>query len=397
MADIAVSVDEVWKHFRLYHEKNQYLKTTVLKGTRARFDEFWALQNLSFEIPTGSTFGIIGPNGSGKSTLLKCLTGILTPEKGSIAVNGRTAALLELGAGFHPDLSGRENIFLNGAILGMTSRDIHKNLDNIVEFAGLGEFIDTPVKNYSSGMTVRLGFAIAINVDPEILIIDEVLAVGDTTFQQKCLEKIEDFRKDGRTIILVSHGLSVVAQICDTAIWINKGELQEIGDAQEVVSNYYATSHGAMPVEENEIGQRWGTGEISISQIQLLNNLGTPQRIFHTGNQLSIIIDYDSQITSPSVSFSLRITHLHGTDIWGTSTEKQSIDVPMSVGLGKIGLEIEKLPLLNGTYEISVVVADQSEVHEFDHWEKRIRFDVQQGDNYDTGLVDISSSWKTKA
>lgn len=396
MTELAVSVDELWKHFRLYHEKNQYLKTTVLKGTRARFDEFWALKDLSFEIPTGSTFGIIGPNGSGKSTLLKCLTGILTPEKGSVSVNGKIAALLELGAGFHPDMSGRENIFLNGAILGMTSKDIHRNLDNIVEFAGLGEFIDTPVKNYSSGMTVRLGFAIAINVNPEILIIDEVLAVGDVAFQQKCLEKIEDFRKDGRTIILVSHGLSVVAQICDTAIWIDKGELQEIGDAQEVVSNYYATSHDAMPVLENEIGQRWGSGEVSISQIQLLNKDKNAQRVFHTGDKLSIAIDYESQITSPSVSFSTRITHLHGTEIWGTSTEKQAVDVPMSVGLGKLSLEIENLPLLNGTYEISVVVTDQSEVHEFDHWEKRIRFDVQQDDNYDIGLIGISSSWNIK-
>ena len=396
MTESAVSVDELWKHFRLYHEKNQYLKTAVLKGTRARFDEFWALKDLSFEIPTGSTFGIIGSNGSGKRTLLKCLTGILTPEKGSVSVNGKIAALLELGAGFHPDLSGRENVFLNGAILGMTSKDIHRNLDNIVEFAGLGEFIDTPVKNYSSGMTVRLGFAIAINVDPEILIIDEVLAVGDVAFQQKCLEKIEDFRKDGRTIILVSHGLSVVAQICDTAIWIDKGVLQEIGAAQEVVSNYYATSHDAMPVEDNEIGQRWGSGEVSISKIQLLNKDKIAQRIFHTGEPLNIAIDYESQIASPSVSFSIRITHLHGTEIWATSTEKQAVDVPISVGFGNLSLEIEKLPLLNGTYEISVVVADQSEVHEFDHWEKRIRFDIQQDDNYDTGLVGISSSWNVK-
>jgi ABC-type glutathione transport system ATPase component len=189
----------------------------------------------------------------------------------------------------------------------------------------------------------------------------------------------------------------VVAQICDTAIWIEKGELQEVGTAQEVVSNYYATSHDAMPVEENEIGQRWGTGEISISKIQLLNNSGTPQRSFQTGDHVSISIDYESQVSSPNVSFALRITHLHGTDIWGTSTVKQSADVPMSVGNGKITLEVEKLPLMNGTYEISVIVADQSEVHEFDHWEKRIRFDVQQGDNYNTGLVDIRSSWNTKA
>ena len=396
MTELAVSVDELWKHFRLYYEKNQYLKTAVLKGTRARFDEFWALKDLSFEIPTGSTFGIIGSNGSGKSTLLKCLTGILTPEKGSIAVNGKIAALLELGAGFHPDLSGRENIFLNGAILGMTSKDIHRNLDNIVEFAGLGEFIDTPVKNYSSGMTVRLGFAIAINVDPEILIIDEVLAVGDVAFQQKCLEKIEDFRKDGRTIILVSHGLSVVAQICDTAIWIDRGELQEVGPAQEVVGNYYATSHDAMPVEENEIGQRWGSGEVSISKIQLLNNDKIAQRIFHTGDSLNIAIDYTSQIDIPNASISVGISHLHGTDIWGTSSEKSLVKLPITVGPGSLNLELKTLPLLNGTYDLTVAITDQAGVHEFDHWEKRVRFDVHQGDVYDSGLVDISSSWTIK-
>jgi ABC-2 type transport system ATP-binding protein len=396
MTELAVSVDQVWKHFRLYHEKNQYLKTAVLKGTRARYDEFWALRDLSFEIPTGSTFGIIGSNGSGKSTLLKCLTGILTPEKGSVSVNGRIAALLELGAGFHPDLSGRENIFLNGAILGMTSKDIHKNLDNIVEFAGLGEFIDTPVKNYSSGMTVRLGFAIAINVDPEILIIDEVLAVGDTAFQQKCLEKIEEFRGDGRTIILVSHGLPVVAQICDTVVWIEKGELQAVGPAQEIVSKYYATSHDALPIDDNEIGQRWGSGEVSISKIQLLNRDQIAQRIFHTGEPLNIAIDYTSQIDISNASVAIGITHLHGTDIWGTSTEKNSVKLPIAVGSSSLNLELNNLPLLNGTYDLSVAITDQAGIHEFDHWEKRVRFDVHQGDIYNSGLVNISSSWTIK-
>jgi ABC-2 type transport system ATP-binding protein len=182
MSTSAVSVNEVWKNFRLYHEKNQYLKTALLKGRRSRFDEFWALQDISFEVPEGSTFGIIGSNGSGKSTMLKCLAGILHPDKGSVTVNGRIAALLELGAGFHPELSGRENVFLNGAILGMTQHELEKSFDDIVDFAGLGEFIDNPVKNYSSGMVVRLGFAVAISVEPEILIIDEVLAVGDEEF-----------------------------------------------------------------------------------------------------------------------------------------------------------------------------------------------------------------------
>ena len=395
MTSTAVSVESLWKQFRLYYDKNQYLKTAILQGSRSRYEEFWALQDVSFEVKQGSTFGIIGSNGSGKSTLLKCLTGILSPDRGHIHVNGRIAALLELGAGFHPEMSGRENIFLNGAILGMTSKEIQRKLDEIIDFAGLEHFIDTPVKNYSSGMTVRLGFAVAINVDPEILIIDEVLAVGDVAFQQKCLEKIEDFRNDGRTIILVSHGLGQVAQICDTVAWIEKGVLRETGEAQKIVSNYNAISHEAIPVAENEIGQRWGSGEVSISEILLTDQNGISQRTFHTGENLQITVRFESQISLPNSSFSFNINHLHGTDVWGTSTEKQAITVPLSVGSGSATLTLNNLPLLDGTYDLSVVIADHAGIHEFDHWEKRIRFDVSQKNTYDTGIVDIRSTWKT--
>ena len=189
----AITVDGVWKNFRLYHERNRFIKAAILRGRRARYEEFWALNDVSFEIPHGATFGIIGANGSGKSTMLKCLAGILFPDKGSITTKGRLAALLELGAGFHPELSGRENVFLNGAILGMTRKELDRRYSDIVEFAGIERFIDTPVRNYSNGMIVRLGFAIAAHVDPEILLIDEILSVGDQTFQRKSAEKIEEF------------------------------------------------------------------------------------------------------------------------------------------------------------------------------------------------------------
>ena len=235
MSESAVSVTDLWKSYRLYHERNQYLKAAILKGRRARYEEFWALKDVAFEVPTGSTFGVIGANGSGKSTLLKCLAGILEPEKGGVEVNGRISALLELGAGFHPELSGRENVFLNGAILGLSKKEITARFDDIVEFAGLEEFIDTPVKNYSSGMYVRLGFAVAANVDPEVLLVDEVLSVGDESFQRRCAEKIDEFRRDGRTIVFVSHGLAQVGQLCEDAAWIDKGELREIGPADEVI------------------------------------------------------------------------------------------------------------------------------------------------------------------
>ena len=232
----AVVVDDVWKSFRLYHERNQYLKAAVLRGRRARYEEFWALKGIDFEVPVGSTFGVIGSNGSGKSTLLKCLTGILHPEKGNVKINGRVSALLELGAGFHPELSGRENVYMNGAILGLTKKEINARFDDIVDFAGLPDFIDTPVKNYSSGMFVRLGFAVAAHVEPDVLLIDEVLSVGDESFQRKCAEKIEQFRRDGRTIVFVSHGLSQVEQLCETVAWIDKGDLKMVGPSGEVIS-----------------------------------------------------------------------------------------------------------------------------------------------------------------
>ncbi|MFM8381234.1 MAG: ABC transporter ATP-binding protein, partial [Actinomycetota bacterium] len=263
MPEPAVVVDDLWKNFRLYHERNQYLKAAILRGRRARYEEFWALRGLSFEVPSGSTFGVIGSNGSGKSTLLKCLAGILTPDRGSVAIRGRVSALLELGAGFHPELTGRENVFLNGAILGLSRREINDRFDRIVEFAGLEQFIDTPVKNYSSGMFVRLGFAVAAHVDPEVLLLDEVLSVGDASFQRKSAERIEQFRRDGRTIVFVSHGLAQVEQLCERVAWIDRGELKMVGAAGDVISAYQGQSHGAVRTE-GELGQRWGSGEVQI-------------------------------------------------------------------------------------------------------------------------------------
>ena len=228
----ALSVHELWKSYRLYHERNQYLKAAILKGRRARYEEFWALKGVDFAVPTGSTFGVIGSNGSGKSTLLKTMAGILQPEKGSVEINGRVSALLELGAGFHPELTGRENVFLNGAILGLVEEGDHRDASTTSSSSPVcADFIDTPVKNYSSGMFVRLGFAVAAHVEPDVLLIDEVLSVGDESFQRRCAEKIDEFRRDGRTIVFVSHGLSQVEQLCEDAAWIDKGELE---DARQV-------------------------------------------------------------------------------------------------------------------------------------------------------------------
>lgn len=236
--DVAVRVDHVSKMFRLYKERNQTIKSAIMRGRTSLHDEFLALNDVSFDVPRGSTFGLIGSNGSGKSTLLKCLARIYYPNSGSIRAFGRVAAMLEVGSGFHSELSGRENVFLNGSILGMTKKELTRKFDEIVEFSGVEQFIDQPVKNYSSGMYVRLGFAIAINVDPDILVVDEVLAVGDAEFQAKCRVKFDDYHKAGKTVILVSHDLESVRTMCDRVAWLRDSKLVKVGPAKATVTAY---------------------------------------------------------------------------------------------------------------------------------------------------------------
>lgn len=241
MNEIAVRVDNVSKSFRMYHERNQTIKSAVMRGRTSVHEDFWALKDVSFDVPAGSTFGLIGSNGSGKSTLLKCLANIYYPNTGSITHYGKIAAMLEVGSGFHTELSGRENIFLNGSILGMSKKQITAKVDEIIDFSGVEQFIDQPVKNYSSGMYVRLGFAVAINVEPDILVVDEVLAVGDAEFQEKCVQKFKDFKRDGRTVILVSHDMNAIQTMCDHAAWLNHGDLVTAGPATETIAAYLAS------------------------------------------------------------------------------------------------------------------------------------------------------------
>ena len=410
MTDKAIVVDSLWKKFRIYHERNQYLKSTITKGRRAQYEDFWALKDVSFEVPVGQTFGIIGANGSGKSTLLKCLAGILTPDKGSLTSNGRTAALLELGAGFHPDLSGRENISLNGAILGMTRQEIERKFDNIVSFAGLEQFIDTPVKNYSSGMVVRLGFAVAINVEPEILIIDEVLAVGDEEFQQRCFQKIEDFRRDGRTIIFVSHGLGQVSQLCEEALWLEKGTVRTIDTSYKVVAEYTGESHQIhVPVptpvdvstpieaekEETVDKNRWGSGEVRIDSVAFAHSDGTSTLNLTSGEAVTIKINYSVLTSVKELVVGLRITHLHGITMWGTNTKRSNHTVEQKGSTGTVSFLINEFPLLEGTFDLTVAISDRSEVSPYDHRENFVRFNVNQAKTFDEGAVRFNGTWSS--
>src|SRR4051794_13840608 len=307
-----LEVVNVTKSFRLHTEKTNSLKQLIAGKKRNRYDEFTALKGVTFDVKEGEVFGVIGQNGSGKSTLLKCMAGILQPNAGSVHVAKRMSALLELGAGFHPELSGRDNVFLNAAILGMGRRDIATRFDDIVEFSGLEAFIDSPVKTYSTGMYVRLAFAVAINVDPQLLIIDEILAVGDVTFQQKCLEKFVDFRNEGRTIVLVTHAMNSVRDMCDRAIWLTHGRITGEGDPAELVEAYTEMMLGDRNRGEDGSTRR-GSGEVQIERIELfVGDSETPVKRFRTNESIRVRMHYVTEKPVPKPVFGLEIEALGG-------------------------------------------------------------------------------------
>jgi len=286
---IAVRFDQVSRKFILHRERARSIQESVFSLFRRNKDpreEFWALRDISFTVEQGETVGIIGPNGAGKSTLLKLISRILEPTSGRIEVNGKMGALLELGAGFHPDLTGRENIYLNGSILGLSRAQIRQKMDQIIAFAELERFIDVPVKHYSSGMYVRLGFSVAVHTDPEILLVDEVLAVGDVAFQRKCLERIDHARQQGVTILFVSHSAETVRHVCSRALWLDEGRLVADGSAEAVVARYldhsWTTQEGGPKVEgSNE--RRWGSGVVQIVGVRILDGEGQERQHFQVG------------------------------------------------------------------------------------------------------------------
>ncbi len=391
--DVAVRVENVSKRFRLYHERNQSLKAAMLRGGRAKFDEFWALKDVSFEVPTGTTFGLIGQNGSGKSTLLKCMARILRPDLGTITVNGKVSALLELGAGFHQELSGRENVYLNGSILGLARKQIDAKFDEIVAFAGLEKFIDTPVKNYSSGMYVRLGFSVAINVDPDVLLVDEVLAVGDENFQRKCSEKFADLREAGKTIVLVSHGLDTVRQMCEEAAWLEYGVLKDVSAPAQLIEKYVETTHDDRVATVGG-GSQWGSGEVVVTQVELLDADGRPSLWVHTGDPATLRFHYraGTAVRRPVLGFGLhRIDGAHATGVNSRETL-----VPETVqGEGHFDFRMVRMPLTPGSYDVTVSLMDEGGLHTFDFQTKALRFDVGRGVPREVeGVFAIEGDWK---
>jgi ABC-type polysaccharide/polyol phosphate transport system ATPase subunit len=391
--DIAVRVDDVSKRFRLYHERNQSLKAAMLRGGRAKYDEFWALRDVSLEVPTGSTFGLIGENGSGKSTLLKCMARILRPDTGSISVHGKVSALLELGAGFHQELSGRENVYLNGSILGLSRKQIDARFDEIVDFAGLEKFIDTPVKNYSSGMYVRLGFSVAINVDPDVLLVDEVLAVGDENFQRKCSEKFADLKESGKTIVLVSHGLDTVRQMCESAAWLEHGVLKDSGSPSALIDKYVETTHDDRIATEGG-GSQWGSGEVVVTKVELLDADDHPTLWVHTGEPATLRFHYRAResVRRPVLGFGLH--RIDGTHATGVNSREALVPEQLD-GEGHFDFVMPRVSLTPGSYDVTVSLMDEAGLRTFDFRTKTMRFDVGRGTPREVeGVFAIEGSWK---
>ena len=393
MTKNAIEVKSLSKNFRLYHERNRYIKAAFLRGRRAKYEEFIALNDVSFDVPHGATLGIIGSNGSGKTTMLKCLTGIYTPERGSIKIDGKVAALLELGAGFHPELTGSENVYLNGAILGMTKRDVELKFDKIVEFAGLEKFINTAVKNFSSGMVVRLGFSIAAHVEPKILLIDEILSVGDQDFQRKSTEKIEEFRREGRTIVVVSHSLGLVQQLCKEVIWLDKGKIRQSGLATDVISAYTGGSYAEHLERDDESRERWGTGDARINSIELLSSDEISVKHFDSDAAVKVRCQINAHVRLESPILRVRITKLNGDVVWATSTQRVSNSIRVLDGPATATLDIPKFGLLEGTYYLSASISNSTSTTEFDHCQNWLRFNVHKTNLFDEGIVSVESSW----
>ena len=407
----AIVVDGVSKNFRLQRDRAHSLKELITRRDRnAGVDQFWALRDVSFEIPEGSMFALVGHNGSGKSTLLRCIAGIYRPTSGRVVVDGRISTLLELGAGFHPDLTGRENVYMNATILGMSHKQIDAVFDEIVAFAGIGDFIDSPVKIYSSGMYIRLGFSVAVHVDPEILIVDEVIAVGDAEFQRKCFDHLYGLRKKGVTIVVVTHGLDTVETMCDGAAWLDHGVLQLVGTGPEVAAAYMSRVNAEERRERDEIaeaaaeeartGQVGGAAaakveDVTIAGVDLLDDDGRVVGAGVHGEPLVIRIRYDAIRPVDGAVFGIALHSISNVHVTGTNTRIGEYRTPRIEGPGHIDFRIDALPLTSGEYELTVAISDEFVQHNFDRREREWRIPVRHGGRMEPeGLVDLAGTWQ---
>ena len=422
----AIALSHVTKVYRRYTGrqfatlKSALLQRSILRDLRPS-ETFPALTDVSFAVPKGATYGVIGRNGSGKSSALKLVAGITKPTSGTVRVDGRISALIELGAGFHPEISGRENVFINGIMLGLSKREIQQRFDEIVDFAELREFIDAPVKTYSSGMYMRLGFAVAIHVDPDVLLVDEVLAVGDEGFTHKCLDKFAEFRRRGKTILLVTHSLNLVERFCDEALWLDDGRVQTHGDPKRVVGAYLtaveageeqlmaATSARALedarppadqPVDPTSnmfqaTEGRWGSREIEIADVALLDAAGQPSHVFHTGEPMSIRLRVRAQQATDDCVFGIGLFNADGVCCYGTNTFLEEMAPASIAGDAEATFVVDALDLVEGTYKLDVAV-HKRDGYPYDYHRLLYTFRVKSR-THDVGIYRPRHRWSFSA
>ncbi|MGU8482029.1 ABC transporter ATP-binding protein [Clostridium perfringens] len=386
---VAIRVKDLTKKYKLYQKRSERLANAF--GKEKNIKEFYALKGVSFEISKGECVGIIGHNGAGKSTLLKLLTGVAFPTSGEIEINGRLASMLELGSGFNPELTGMENIYFNGSLNGLTKEEIDGKLKDILEFADIGNFIEQPVKNYSSGMFARLAFAVAINVDPDILIVDEILSVGDVGFQVKCMEKFNEFKKKGKTILYVSHGLGTVKKFCDRAIWLQKGEVVDDGNSVIVVERYYNLNFNPANIEQLKDHK----SDI-INSIAVKSNTKNVEYL----EKLDLEVEYDlisNDLKDPNIVLEFRKTDYEpgttrGNDqfVCGINSKDNIKNIPFNLGVNKLKVSLNKVNLVAGVYYIDFVLRDGEE----EVYRKINGYSFTSNDKYrGEGFLILGHSW----
>ena len=423
----AIDIDHATKTYRRHGRRRQFatLKSALLSGSLITdlkpAETFTALQDVSLRVEAGETVGVIGPNGSGKSTLLKLVAGITKPTSGTVNVKGRISALIELGAGFHPEISGRENIFINGIMLGLSKREVVQKFEEIVEFAELEDFIDAPVKTYSSGMYARLGFAVAIHVNPDVLLVDEILAVGDQGFTHKCLDKFAEFRRRGKTILLVTHSLSLVERFCDDAVWLDSGLIKAVGDPKRVVDAYLShvenheeqqlkaddiktrkmTETSSEPLTTGEASMddmfqvtegRWGSREVEILDVTLVGDEGKSAHVFHSGDRLSVRVHINAEKPVSDFVFGVGLFNADGICCYGTNTDLEQLVSKEIVGEGTVDFTIDSLDLVAGTYKLDVAV-HKRDGYPYDYHRLLYTFRVKSRTN-DVGIYRPRHNWK---
>ncbi len=423
--DYAVDIFELSKSFnRSKNLTGSYttLKSLVTKPFQKKIAQniiqTTAIKDLTIRIPRGASVGIIGRNGSGKSTLLKLITGIYAPDHGHVKINGEVRALIELGAGFHPDFTGRENLYLAGILYGLTKKQINEKFDQIVEFAELQDFIDQPVRTYSSGMFMRLGFSLAVNTDPDILLIDEVLAVGDAGFVQKCQEKVAELRSQEKTLFMVSHDLGAIERWSDEVIWLNKGEVKDRGHPRRVIDHYRefiekgieeeilgksreatqisVNAKTAKPEAHEELEkfayERWGSREIEITRATLTNFKGEEKVLFHTGEPSVVNIYYKIHAPQKSVVFGFGINRADGLNIIGTNTHLERVETRDLAIEGVVSIVIPSTNLLTNTYYLDLAV-HREDGYAYDYHKNAIKFSVQSQHDQ-IGVLHLQHSWQ---